>query len=87
MLQVFGALFAPDSVHQRETMRGAIMKPSPTHTRRALKCMAVGTLAAAFIVPTASATPPSTGSGEAPLVSNIMKTKHDTIKNSISNVR
>ncbi|HEY3184383.1 MAG TPA: hypothetical protein VGJ77_16200 [Gaiellaceae bacterium] len=34
-----------------------------------------------------SAPPPQAGSSQVSLVSNIMKTKHDTAKNSISNVR
>ena len=61
---------APTACEKELEVTTTILKRSATHSRRAMKCIAIASLAAAFIVPTASA-----------------RTKHDTVKISIVNVR
>ena len=68
------------------------MKKSPVRTSRVLKAVAAASLAVGLIVPTASAAPPSAATAAAPKenmvftsVSNVLKLRHDTAKNSIGN--
>ena len=66
------------------------MKQSPVRTSRVLKAVAAASLAVGLIVPTASAAPPSaaTAARENTVftsVSNVLKQRHDTAKNSIDN--
>lgn len=67
------------------------MKQSPARTSRVLKAVAAASLAVGLIVPTISAAPLSAATAAAPRentvftsVSNVLKLRHDTAKNSIA---